>query len=182
MRRDCLRVGLLLAGCICVASACAKEESQDWFERTRLGMSVAEVQELLPTMEIFGGEEARAYPVRAYFAADQTFDQLPGCRVELRFFEDRLWVMVVHYGDHPTAEVQRILEERYGAPSRQAGPSTYWTDEGVEVMLQSNSRSFSLAELTISAEVIQAWKDGLGVAGGPGDREESPERRAAGPE
>ena len=150
-------VALLLGGmALCLAAACTEPEPGSWFDQLEFGMSSSTAGAILRDMKPAEGGEQGQSPASAfsrYVAPDLEFDGLRGCEAELRFFEDRLWVTVVNYGDNLTEEAERVLRERYGDPTQDGGTSTYWRGGEVEVILQRNQRWFSFADEAISAEV-----------------------------
>jgi hypothetical protein len=139
-----------------------------------MGMSSAQVREILPDMKTAeGGEEpltSRARAERYIITTGQAFDGLQGCRLELRFFDDRLWVILVNYKDNPTEEVERILKERYGEPTHQYGNVARWSGSGLEVILERKAKWFSFADEAVAEEAAKAFfpptEDGEGGTGG----------------
>jgi hypothetical protein len=178
MKRKFVWPGILLAIGMILLPACSKKkaEQKDWFSRAQMGMSSAQVREILPDMKnAEGGEEPHISRtlVERYITTGQAFDGLQGCRLELRFFDDRLWVILVNYEDNPTEEVERILKERYGEPTLQYGDVARWSGSGLEVILQPKTKSFSFADEAVAEEAAKAFfplhYDGEGGTGGHRD-------------
>ena len=199
MKRKFLWPGILLVIGMVLVAACSKKQPEqqpeqqaeqqpgqkDWFSRAQMGMSSAQVREILPDMKnAEGGEEPHTSHTRVerYITTGQAFDGLQGCRLELRFFDDRLWVIIVNYEDNSTEEVERILKERYGEPTSQYGNVARWSGSGLEVILERNAKWFSLGDEALAEEVAKAAfpeafekatdrgrEDGEGGTGGHGD-------------
>jgi hypothetical protein len=178
MKRKFVWPGILLAIGMVLLPACSKKkaEQKDWFSRAQMGMSSAQVREILPDMKIAeGGEESHTSRrlFEQYITTGQDFDGLQGCRLELRFLDDRLWVILVNYEDNPTEEVERILKERYGEPTQQYGNVARWSGSGLEVVLDRDAKYFSFGDEARAKEAAKAafpeYEDGEGVTGGHGD-------------
>jgi hypothetical protein len=119
-------------------------------------MTVAEVRAVHPQMEelteMLGAATVQSPHVKRYLLRDQKVAAVEQpTKVELRFWKDRLWVIVVYFSALDLENVKTMLTQRYG--DLQGGRlSLYRTMELVTIVLDAKKRWYSIADDAISRE------------------------------
>ena len=184
---------VLLALSALPAAAATKEDLS--VDGAKLGSSSAEVRKVFPKMEPtnenlgaqpFGSEFLTRYAIKN---AKIPETGKPGT-VELRFWKDKLWAIIVYYGDGNGPKVIEVLTKRLGPPNGTNPQKPSWQGEKSLAFVEQEHGWYSLTDNELSKEA-QAWffaqlakmKQGVAesnAAGGAGRRSTSRgSRRAA---
>lgn len=148
----------VLFGSSAVASEQRFQNEPDGFGKARFGLSPAEVAKLYPSAKPLDKEFLGATPVFSPFIARQhlTEQKVPGLSkpvsVELRYWKDKLWVVIVYFGDNSAEQVEASLRERFGEPMG-TGTGPYWTGEKVSITTAVREKWYSISDNAASAEV-----------------------------
>ena len=127
------------------------------FGKAKLGMSVAEVQAHYPDLAPATG------PTRAaYFRAPELKRYLlpvtavPGlqseCKIELRFWKDRLWGVIIDYRKNRFADVRALLRQQYGPPTLDGREPT-WIFPATTIMAVPLQGWYAIEDNEITKEV-----------------------------
>jgi hypothetical protein len=149
-----------------VATAGLFPGDQRRFEKLRFGQTVVEVQALYPKMRLLEGEQLGA--AVAFSPYIQRWSQ-PGIKLaglanevslELRFWKERLWVVIAYYGANTAEDITSFLTKRHGAPTS-TQPDASWNGKEVVIITSPQERWFSYNDLTLSAEVQAVFMEDL---------------------
>lgn len=177
LRSGCLTVALLLSPCLALAAdatpravvtaAPEKLNEPTGIGDLTLGAPVAEVQKKHPKMEelkpgvslgaaIVGGPHVARYVLHKVAAKNlaQPAD------VELRFWDGKLWVIIVYLGQNPVSEVRAALEKQIGKPTAQ-GPPTSWLGQKSTTVLSYREGYFSISDNGLSDQARQVLVQAL---------------------
>jgi hypothetical protein len=163
-------------------TAAAMENEPAGIGKAKFGMSPAEVEKLYPgaVRTLVGMESLGAAPVGGPYVVRQAFsahavEGLPEpTTVELRYWKDQLWVVVVYYGNNSAEVVQEALRKRHGPPDL-ASNDSLWRGEKVQVNTVNRERWYALADKALSAEAQKLFSEEMrmlqersrGAGGGP---------------
>ena len=125
------------------------------FGKAKFGMSVAQVRRLYPALQPAQGGGA------AYFNSPHLTRYLiprvnvtglkQRVNVELRFWKDQLWTVIVYYGTNPFEEVVQSLSRQYGqATTRGNDPS--WEDSHTTIITAPGQAWYSFSDNAISKD------------------------------
>lgn len=134
------------------------QNEQRGFERLRFGQSVADVRAIYPNARQLGREELGAVVVYSPFIVrhqirDVRLDGLAHpISLELRFWKEKLWVIIGYFGDNSTDEIIRWLNQRYGRPTS-TKPDPAWSGKIATVTMSSKQKWFSVADAVASKEI-----------------------------
>lgn len=137
------------------------------FGQARFGMSPAEVERLYPRLTTLGRENLGATPVLSPLAVRQLLppQELQGLskpvRVELRYWKDRLWTVIVYYGDNSAEDVITVLRKQVGDPGNRDKEPT-WRGEKVTVITANRERWYAISDDALSREVQAVVFEALG--------------------
>jgi hypothetical protein len=148
------------------------------FGKARFGMTLEEMKALYPEMEELK-KGLGATVIEGRFIARQVLwkQKLPGLPeptdIELRFWKNQLWVVIVYFGANDLDTVMKVLSERYGPPP--GDPATpVWSGAKSTVILAAKARWYSMHDNAISKEaaavVIEDLKRSLGQRAAAGRR------------
>lgn len=168
-------VGLLPIALL-AAPALAMTNEPTGFGAAKFGDSIAQVQKALPKMEETSkdlGAQAFSSDHLKRFALQQA--QVPGLdkptTVELRFWKDKLWAVIVYFGDNTDAQVLEMLTKQFGPPAA-ATATPAWRGTQTETLMVARQRYYGTTYNPLSADA-QAWfverlrGEGYTATGGP---------------
>jgi hypothetical protein len=134
----------------------------------KLEAPVAEVEKKHPEMEklkwnaglgaaVVGGPHVERYVLRGY----EVKNLAKPADVELRFWDGKLWVIIVYLGQNPADEVRAALEKQIGKPTAQ-GPPTSWLGKKSTTVLAYGQGYFSISDNGLSDQARQVMVKALG--------------------
>jgi hypothetical protein len=91
--------------------------------------------------------------------------------VEIRFWKDRLWVVIVYFGQNDYPSVVEALEKQLGSTSKGDEKSRVWIGEKTTSVASDREKYYSLADNDLSNEARAALFLGIhhgGAAATPG--------------
>lgn len=143
--------------------AAALEKEPAGLGKAKLGMSPKEVQKLYPgKVRVLDMEHLGATPVKSahmvrQLLSDQKVEGLASpTNVELRYWDDKLWVIIVYYGENSNESVQEGLRKVYGQPDL-SGNDAVWRGKKVQINTATRERWYAIADLALSAQAQQAF-------------------------
>ena len=138
------------------------------FEAAKFGMSLAEVWKMYPKAELvnpkvglgastLGGPYIdrlvlREQPVRG-------FDK--PTTVELRFWKDKLWGVIIYFGDNDDARCKAYLAEIFGPGSATNPDNPVWDGERVTTIGVYKQRWYGSSDNSLSAQATAWFRDKL---------------------
>ena len=134
----------------------------------RFGSPPEQVERLYPgarrlnSLENLGAVPVTGPAVVRYVLENQ---KIPGfskpVRVELRFWKNRLWVVIVYYGENAAEQVVAAVKKQVGDPeNRNAEP--VWTGKKTTVSMANRERWYALSDNAVSKEVQEDLMSALG--------------------
>ena len=154
------QIGIALLALALAVPAAAMTNEPTGFGAAKFGQSVEEVKKALPKVEpLEGSLGAQAFPSEHLkrFALKGT--KVPGLEkptnVELRFWKDKLWTVIVYFGENPPEQVTAALTKQYGPPAgTPANPA--WHGERTETLVVNRERYWATTDNALSTDA-QAW-------------------------
>jgi hypothetical protein len=141
------------------------------FGKAKFKMTPDEVRAVLPDLEpleedlgaaIVGGPYAKRFVLRDF--------EVPGFQhktnVEIRFWNDRLWVVIVYFGENDFGSVVEAMEKLHGTDSRGDDKSRVWVGEKTTAVVTDRERYYSISDNDLSAEARAALFQGIHPKGG----------------
>ncbi|GIW41082.1 MAG: hypothetical protein KatS3mg076_1659 [Candidatus Binatia bacterium] len=157
------------------------EREPDGWGKARFGMSREEVGRLFPHAQPLSKEHlGAAAPLGPEFARQLLPEEkFPGLElpvsVELRYFRDRLYAVVVYWGANPAERVLDVLRRRYGpAP----GPEPTWKGEKVTIATDVRGRWHAFWDNRLSQEAARVFTERLSGRSAPSSLEPRPSPKA----
>jgi len=157
-----LLVCLLLA-----SSAAAFENEPAGLGKLKFGMSPQQVEKLFPgkvrtlDMEHLGATPVKSAYIVRQVLPDQTVAGLPApTNVELRYWKDKLWVIIVYYGANSNNDVAEGLNKQYGKPTI-SGQDSIWRGQKVQVNTVMRERWYAIADLALSGEAQKVFAEDM---------------------
>jgi len=200
MGRTGWRVAALLAGTLVLSQSMAADKPKadkaaatpaapassgqqpTGFGKAKFGMSLAEVWKMYPTARLLGEEEQAGAPVvdGPYIDRILVKDQpVPGfakpTMVEMRFWKDKLWAVIVYFGDNDPEKSKAYLESKFGNPTSTDGSNPTWVGEKVTSTASYMERWYGTSDVALSKQA-QAWFGEMITGNWKG---ETPEEKAA---
>lgn len=133
------------------------------FGRTPFGTSWTEVRARYPRAQELAAGQERAAPsiggpfVRRLLLAAQPVEGFKGTAdVELRFWKNRLWTVVVYPGPDPDPPMMTVLGARLGPPTGGDADNPQWTRGGTQTTAAVKLHWYAINDVALSAEA-QAW-------------------------
>lgn len=131
------------------------------FGKAKFGQSVADVRKLLPAMEPtqahLGAMAFTSEFLQRFAIKDATVAGLAKpTTVELRFWKDKLWTVIVYFGSNPQADVEASLTKQLGPPTASSTASMIWRGDRTEVQSVTKGSYYAITENELSKDV-QAW-------------------------
>ncbi len=150
---------LLLALSALPAAAATKEDLA--VDGAKLGTSTGDVRKVFPKMEPTK-ENLGAQPFDSEFLTRYAVKNAkipetgkPGT-IELRFWNDKLWAIIVYYGDGNDTKVVEALTKRLGPPNGTNPTKPGWQGEKGMTFVETEHHWYSLTDNALSKEA-QAW-------------------------
>lgn len=147
--------------------ALAMQNEPTGFEKARFGMSPPEVAKLYEgKIQKLDKEYLGSSPVLSPLVHRQALRdmKLPWLQhpvtVELRYWKDRLWVVIVYYGENSQEEVVEGLRKQYGPPDI-SGHDAVWRGAKVTVNTANRERWYAIADLELSREVQAVFAEDM---------------------
>jgi hypothetical protein len=152
----------------------AEETGSPVFGKARFGMTVEDMKALYPQMEELNKSLGAAVAEGRFITRRVLWhQQLPGLPdptdIELRFWKNQLWVVIVYFGNNDLNTVVKMLTDRYGPPQGDPG-SPVWSGPTWTAILAAKARWYSVYDNAISKEAQAVFME---------DLKSSLERRAA---
>jgi hypothetical protein len=152
----------------------AGETGSPVFGKARFGMTVEEMKALYPQMEDLNKSLGAAVAEGRFITRRVLWQQqLPGLPdptdIELRFWKNQLWVVIVYFGNNDLDTIMKMLTERYGPPQGDPG-SPVWSGPTSTVIVAAKARWYSAYDNVISKDAQAVFME---------DLKRSLERRAA---
>jgi hypothetical protein len=157
-----------LIGFSMVGTALAAEP--DGFGKAKFKMTAAQAKAAIPELEeteehlgaaVVGGPRVKRFVLRKY--------KVPGVEhptdVELRFWDDKLWVVIVYFGQNDYASVSKALEKQLGPTSRGDDKSRVWLGEKTTSTVSDREKYYSFADNDLSNVARAALFQGIHHAG-----------------
>lgn len=144
----------------------SKKKEPDGFGKAKFGMSPQAVERLYLSIRKLDKENLGASVVYSPLVARQllTDQSIPGLkkpvRVELRYWKERLWVIIVYWGENGWDDVKAHLVSQLGEP-RASVADPFWRGEKVTVTTSVAGRWYALAEKTLSKEAQEAYMEDM---------------------
>lgn len=133
------------------------------FGQATFGMSWAEVRGRYPRAQELAAGQERAAPsiggpyVRRLLLAAQPVEGFKGTAdVELRFWKNRLWTVVVYLGPEPDPPMMTVLRAHFGSPANSDADNPQWTRGSTQITAAVKQHWYAINDVALSAEA-QAW-------------------------
>jgi len=122
------------------------------------GMRVADVRRLHPQLRVVQrplGAVAPALPsIARYVLPNQTVPEHTKLSdIELRFWDDKLWAIIVYFPEGEAEAVGAALRVRYGRPSGASNVSTIWRGETVTLAFVPKQRWYGFTDNRLNQAV-----------------------------
>jgi hypothetical protein len=145
----------------------AMEHEPNGFGKAHFGMSPQEVEKLYAgTIRTLGQENLGASPVYGPRISRQLLpdQKVPGfnqpTNVELRYWDNKLWVVIIYYGQNGLEEVNAALRKEYGKPPTAASDSM-WSGSKVMVNTANRERWYAISDIALSKEAQAVFMEDL---------------------
>ncbi len=138
-------------------SLAANKHEPNGLGKLRFGMTPAQVLRLYPALKKLDQENLGASPVISPLAVRQLLSnqKVPGLKkpvlVELRYWKEKLWVIVVYFGQNPADEVMAALKKQYGEPST-SSREPVWRGKKANVMTNLMPGWYAIADNELSRD------------------------------
>jgi hypothetical protein len=140
------------------ALAMDKAKEPAGFDKAKFGMSPAQVQKLYKDrVQPLKDEHLGASPVLSSLVQRQVIRdfKLPGVEspvnVELRYWKEKLWVVIVYYGNNGQETVVESMRKVYGPPDV-SGQDALWRGTKVQINTANRERWYAIADQALSLE------------------------------
>lgn len=137
------------------------------FGKAKFKMTSAEVKKVFPKMEVLEKPLAAAVVGGSYATRFVLWDYaMPGLKkpvdVELRFWSDRLWVIIVYFKENDTESVVEALRKEVGSPGNGDANFLTWIGDTSTTVLTRRDQYYSISDNDLSAEARAAIFKGMG--------------------
>lgn len=125
------------------------------FGKAEFLASIDAVRTLYPAMqEVDPVKYDKGGTIRSFLLSDQQVDgyQQP-VDVLLRFFDERLWAVVVRFRQNDPDEAAKTLKERYGEPAGSAAGNLAWVGEKVAINFYHDDRYVETSYRSLNDEI-----------------------------
>jgi hypothetical protein len=142
-----------------------EETAPPVFGKAQFGMTLEEMRTLYPEMEDLTKSLGAAVAEGRFIARRVLWKQkLPGLPeptdIELRFWKNQLWVVIVYFGSNDLDTVVKVLTERYGPPQGDPG-SPVWSGAKSTVIFAAKARWYSVHDNAISKDAQAVFMEDL---------------------
>ena len=158
---------LLLLSCLVTPALAATPKQPTGYGKARFGMTPAEVEKLYKgQVRVLAQENMGATPVTGPNIVRQLLanQRVPGLKeptnVELRYWKDKLWVVIVYYGQNGNDAVNEALRAEYGAPTISAQDSV-WQGPKTLVNTSNRERWYAMSDVALSRDAQQAFMEDM---------------------
>ncbi len=142
----------------------ARTALPDGFGKAKLGMSPQEVAKLYPELKKLDREVLGATPVFSPFVVRQLIPSvaLAGAPhpvpVELRYWKDKLWVIIVYNGQNSDEQMTDAFTALCGKPSADK-PGPAWFGEKVSISSAPKQHWYALADNALSKQAQELFAE-----------------------
>jgi len=161
--RAAIRHALVVLCCLALGAGAAAAQEFTGYGKATFGSSAKAVRALYPAAREVGPRERLVAPfigaphITRLVLDRQTVAGLPKpTLVELRFWKERLWSVIVYFGDNDDQQVLAMLTKRLGEPRVRSTTQTTWEGKDTQTAASAKQRWYSVNDLALSAEA-QAW-------------------------
>ena len=135
------------------------------FGKAKFGMTVEQVRQFYPTLipapAVTGAASFRSPNMTRYMVAEV---DVPGlrhpCALELRFWKNQLWSIIIYYAKNPFPEVVENLRRNYGPPTTKAHDPT-WVLSKVTIVTSPAQLWYSFDDNEIGNDVRRAFMEAI---------------------
>ncbi|MBI4518183.1 MAG: hypothetical protein HY699_20465 [Deltaproteobacteria bacterium] len=149
----------VLVALLAVGPAWGMRNDQPGFDKLKLRQPLSEVQKTYPKMrkmndsENLGAATILSPLLQRYHQLGVKLSGLSKpVSLELRFWKEQLWVVVVYFGENSRDDVVRMLKKRYGEPTF-TQPDPAWNGKQVGVGYAPKEGWFSVGSIPIASEI-----------------------------
>ena len=130
------------------------------FGKAKFGMTLEQVRQLYPTLAPAPAATSAAYfrspNLTRYWMTQVDVPGLQGqCSIELRFWKNQLWSVIVYYGTNAFSDVVENLQRTYGPPTTKTHDSS-WVLGTATITTSPGQMWFSLDDSEIGKDVQNA--------------------------
>ncbi len=116
-----------------------------------IGMSVADVRRLHPELKALARPLAVAAPAlpsvaRYVLSKQRVSEHTKESDIELRFWNDKLWAVIVYFPAEEADAVGTALRARYGPPASGNRMSSIWRRAGITLVLAPTQRWYGFTD------------------------------------
>jgi hypothetical protein len=148
--------------------ALAEFKEPTGLDKLRFGMSPEDVRKQYPGVDVqtLDRENLGAAPINGpnVVRLEVPNQQIKGLKspvpLELRFWKNRLWVIIVYFRENGAEDVLANLKTTYGDPHLTTR-DPYWSGEKVSLMTAMQERWYALTDNALSKEVQEDFIAGL---------------------
>lgn len=113
--------------------------------------------EPLPEGKDLGSPTIGGPYIRRFVLQDQKFEGVDKpTQIEVRFWKNKLWAVIVYYGDNDDKKIHTMLDERLGPITTGDDDNPLWELEKTQVTAQRKQRWFGITQTALSNEA-RAW-------------------------
>lgn len=148
-----------------VSAAAAMDNPPTGYGKAKFGASPAQVEKLYPgQIKVLGQESLGATPVFSPYIVRQSLSdqKVLGLEkpvtVELRYWKDQLWVVIVYYGANDIKDVNEALRKQYGKPNQTSSDQVWQTDK-VLLNTANRERWYAISDNAIAHEAQVAFME-----------------------
>jgi hypothetical protein len=160
-------IPLLLAILLLAAPAAALENQPSGLGKAQFGMSPKQIEKIYKgKVRTLDRENLGATPiytadvVRQVIADEKVAGLDQPTNVELRYWKNKLWVIIVYFGQNGAEAVNEALLKQFGKPTV-SSTDLVWQFPKVLVNTSNREHWYALAELEMSKEVQAAFTEDL---------------------
>jgi hypothetical protein len=137
----------------------------DGLGQAKFGMTLAQVRQLYPALApapaMTGAAYVKSPHLTRYVVPKVDVPGLQGqCTLELRFWKDQLWSVIVYYGTTPFSTVVENLRREYGPPTTTIGDPT-WKLRHAAIVTSRSQMWYSLEDSEMSMDVERAFLEAI---------------------
>ncbi len=159
-----IKQSLIATLSLCLAAPTLGAEL-DGFGTAKFGMSIEQVRALYPALQPAPRRLGAAYftspDLSRYLLTKMSVPGLTApADLELRFWKNQLWTIIMYSGDTPFADVVQSLRRQYGEPSS-PGSEPVWVQPRTTITTAANEHWYSIADNAISRAAQQALIEAL---------------------
>lgn len=141
------------------------EHEPTGYGKAKFGDSPQKVEKLYPgKVKALGQESLGATPVFSPLIARQSLSDQKvlglahPVTVELRYWKDQLWVVIVYYGANDSTAVNEALRKEYGKPD-QSSADQVWKGKKTLVNTANRERWYAMSDNAIAHDAQMAFME-----------------------